>query len=139
MSDAPERPARKKRGQSPTSRSLALLRKLGYTAGVVEKRLPFGRVTVDLFGCIDIAGIRADVVGVLGVQATSGANHASRRTKAIAEPRLRTWLQARNQFEVWSWMRRGARGARKLWEVRREALTLADLPAAEEEDGGRPA
>lgn len=107
---------------------MVLLRKLGWTAGIVEKRLPFGRVTVDLFGCIDIVAVNWEKrSGCLGVQATSGANHAARRAKAIAEPRLRAWLLAGNGFEVWSWAKRGARGAAKKWEVRIEAVTLEDL------------
>ena len=44
---------------SPTSRSLVELRRLGFTAEKVEQRLPRCFVTKDLFGCIDIVGIRA--------------------------------------------------------------------------------
>lgn len=114
---------------SPTQRSLAFCRRRGMTAQVVERWNPYARVRHDLFGCIDIVacvapgfappGIRN---GILGIQACAAASHAARRAKAMAEPRLRQWLDAGGQFEIWSWGKKGARGKRKLWELRREAL-----------------
>lgn len=82
---APVDPApkkRKKKGASPTVRSLALLRSRGYLAEVVEKRLPHCFITKDLFGFIDILAIRRGEV--LGVQTTSGDN-VSHRIEKIAE------------------------------------------------------
>lgn len=110
--------------KKPTShnpRTLERLRQLGYTAEMVEKtiRIPGGRTFKrDLFGCIDVVGIRPGV-GTLGVQCCSAGDHADRRTKAINEPDLITWLAAGNRFEVWSW-KKNARGR---WEVRVEELT----------------
>ena len=125
-------PAVKKKratGQSPTSRTLAELRGLGFEAGVVERRVPNRwDITIDLFGCIDIVAMR-EGSGIVGIQATSGGNHAARRSKSLAEPRLRAWLASGGRFEIWSWSKAGARGARKLWTLRREELTLADVAA----------
>jgi hypothetical protein len=110
---------------SPTARSLELLRREGWTAGVVERRLPRCFITVDLFNAFDIVAIRPDVPGVFAVQATgdNGGNHAARVRKLIAEAAVRTWLAAGNRAEVWSWRKAGNR-----WQCRRQAVTLADLP-----------
>lgn len=119
----------------PTARTLKELRSLGYVAQVVEKWIPQCRKRLDLFGCIDILSVENGLMmpggrrGILAVQATSGANHSARVAKAKAEPLLRTWLETGSTFEVWSWAKRGARGKRKLWTLRREHLTLNDLPS----------
>lgn len=122
----------------PTQRALADLRKLGFTAGVVEKWNPHAHIRQDLFGCIDIVAVFPGF-GVLGVQATSGegGNHAARRAKSIAEPRLRKWLEAGGRFEVWSYRKAGASGERKLWALRRDPVVLDDLPAEPPSDALR--
>ncbi len=53
-----------------------------------------------------------------------------RRVKALAEPRLRQWLDAGGRFEIWSWGKRGGRGERKLWTLRSEALLSSDFRGA---------
>lgn len=129
MSDEPKK-RKRPASTSPTQRSLQRLRKDGYTAGVVEKTIPkvFPPKKLDLFGAIDIVAIAADQLGVLGVQATSASNQASRRTKALALPAIRLWLATGNRFEVWGWRKKGAKGARKLWEVNILKLKLEDFP-----------
>lgn len=109
---------------TPTARTLAECRRRGWIAQVVEKWNPHARIRQDLFGCIDVLAIAPS--GLLGIQACAGASHAARRTKALAEPRLRAWLDAGARFEVWSWAKRGARGKRKTWTLREEAVTFAD-------------
>lgn len=86
---------------SPTERTLAALRKLGFTAQVVERWNPHAKVRQDLFGCIDIVAVNEH--GILGVQACVAASLAARCTKSEAEPRLLTWLQGGGRFEVWAW------------------------------------
>lgn len=115
---------------SPTQRTLALLRRNGYMAEVVEKRLPRGFVTRDLFGCIDVLAVRPGSP-VLGVQATSRTNQSARYHKAVAIAELRTWLEAGCQFEVWGWALAGPRGKRKLWTPSIRAVTLADIGAVD--------
>jgi hypothetical protein len=110
---------------TPTARTLQHLKKLGYTAQVVEqtirgKGMVFKR---DLFGCIDIIALGGGGA-CLGVQACAGSSHAARLTKAKQQDGLLTWLRHGNRFEVWSWAKQGARGERKLWTLRREAVTL---------------
>jgi hypothetical protein len=134
---------------SPTQRTLAELRKLGYTAAITEKWNSFAKIRQDLFGIIDIIAIwsafgAGDIYksgGIMGIQTCAGASHSARVAKALAEPRLKTWLEAGGLFEVWSWAKRGKRGEQKLWTLRRETVTLADLGGDHKlgtESGGAP-
>lgn len=100
---------------SPTERTLRWLRKQGYTADVVERRLPHSFVTKDLFGCLDIVAITAESRGVLGLQVTSAAHLAERVAKVTAEPRARLWHACGNPLWVVGWAKQGAAGKRKLW------------------------
>jgi len=68
---------------SPTARSLAHLKSLGYTAKVVERWNPFAKIRQNLFGG-DLLALKPGEP-VLVIQATSGTNHAARRTKLAAE------------------------------------------------------
>lgn len=117
---------------SPTQRSLEFCRKQGWIAGVVEKWNPHARIRQDLFGCIDLIVIDDLEQGPLAVQATSGTGHAARRKKSVAEPRLKLWLEAPARFEIWSWSKRGPRGKRKVWTLRREPIILAHLEPNED-------
>ena len=108
------------KNMSPTQRSLKELRRLGYTVQVVERWNPFAHIRQDLFGFIDILAIRPGEI--LGVQATSAANHASRVTKSSQHGNFRPWRSAGGLFEVWSWRQGGPRGKRKTWMLRREVI-----------------
>ena len=119
-------PKRKSRAKSPTARTLEELKRLGFTAGVVERFVSFTKKRIDLFGCIDIIAVR-DGCGIIGVQATSGSNHSAHRHKAIAEPQLVEWLNAGGRYEIWSWAKQGGRGKRKVWTLRREEIKLEDV------------
>lgn len=118
---------------TPTSRTLDRLRSEGWIPEVVEQKIhipgPKPRMFKrDLFGCIDVIACHKKLGQTLGVQCTTGDNHAARRTKALAEPRLKTWLLCGNRFEVWSWRKVDGR-----WQVRQEAVSLEqtkDLSAA---------
>jgi hypothetical protein len=93
---------------TPTARTLALLRRCGYVAAVVERWLPLVNLRRDLFGCADVLAVAAHV--------------AHRLAKAKGRPALRTWLSAGGAFEVWGWARRGQR-----WAVRRVAVRGDEL------------
>jgi hypothetical protein len=79
-SSAPS-PAKKKKskGTSPTQRSLAHMRKLGYVCAVVEKYNHHVKRKQDLYGFIDVLCVKDE--DIVGVQSTSGDNVASRVTK----------------------------------------------------------
>ena len=118
---------------SPTQRSLAYARAQGWPVAIVEHWNPHAFIRQDLFGVIDLL-VLDDEPGVLGVQACAGNSHATRRTKItdlLSEPdgshplALRKWLEKHNRLEVWSWSKKGARGKRKKWEIRRERIAPA--------------
>ena len=121
---------------SPTQRTLAELRRLGYLAAVVEHWNPHARIRQDLFGCIDVLAIgpRVELADpyvlvpvrhdgpltiTLAVQATSGSNVAARIEKLTASPALPRLIAAGWRVEVWGW-RKMARSRR--WELRRERV-----------------
>jgi hypothetical protein len=118
---------------SPTSRSLDYCRKNGMLAGVTERWNPHAKVRHDLFGFVDIVVIDDD--GILGVQATSGANAAARVKKILDEPKAERWLRAGARIEVWSWskrkLKRGGKAFR--WELDRRPVTVIDFEKGESE------
>lgn len=60
-----------------------IMKAAGWTVGTTERRLPRGRTTVDLFGCIDLVAVRVGSSGVAGIQATSPSNVSSRCAKIM--------------------------------------------------------
>lgn len=113
---------------SPTQRTLAELRKLGYLAATVEHWNPHARIRQDLFGCIDVLAVGMgeafgwDAAHTLAVQATSGSHVSSRLAKLRGEelaPRVEKLKAAGWRVEVWGW-RKSAKSKR--WELRRERL-----------------
>lgn len=111
---------------TPTARALKSLRELGFIAGVVERYNPHTKKKNDLFGFIDIVSAR-EGVGILFVQATSGSHHAARVTKIRASDEFAKLIASGGRVEVWSYAKRGARGKRKTWTLRREELRLDNL------------
>lgn len=107
---------RAKASKSPTQRSLAYLRELGYTVAVVEHFNPFARIRQDLFGIFDLLAIRRDEV--TGVQVT--ASGVSERIRKITDhentPRIR---EAGIRVLVHGW-RRNSKG---VWTLREEDLS----------------
>lgn len=130
----------KSKGPSPTARAMKFYRELGFLIEKVEQRLPHCFITRDLFNVIDLVAIKPGV-GIVGVQATSGANHASRRTKALAEPLLRKWFESGGRFEVISFAERciAGPGSKKKWTPRRDEVSVdeltSDVNGAAETDG----
>jgi len=99
---------------TPTSRSLAELRKRGYVAEVVEKFNSFTKRRNDLFGIGDILAIREGEV--LLVQATSGSNTSSRVKKIADSEHIGMIRKAGIAVVVWGW-RKGANGRWALREI----------------------
>lgn len=112
---------------SPTQRSLAVLRKAGWTCAVVEHWIPTIKIRRDLFGFADVLAIHPQVPDTLAIQVTSSSNLAARLKKILAEPRAFVWLASpHRRIELWGWAKRGARGKRKTYQVRR-ARIVRDL------------
>lgn len=131
-----------------TQRSLALLKRGGWNAEVVEKWIPWAKrpgeaggedaggrgIRRDFGNFADILAWRADRPGVLAIQTHPAASLAEHRRKMLTTPeiveKVRAWLQAGNTFRLEGWGLRGERGCRKLWEAKTEWITLEMLPAA---------
>ncbi|HUT57217.1 MAG TPA: hypothetical protein VNA25_05015 [Phycisphaerae bacterium] len=116
--------------ESPTSRSLKLLRDQGYHAYVVEKWVPQARKRIDVGGFGDILAWKPNH-GVLLVQTTTSGHLAERRTKIQTQcnEAARTWLQSCQGAEIHlhGWSKKGAAGTRKTWQCRVEVVNLEDL------------
>lgn len=98
---------------SPTQRTLAHLRKLGYPlVQVVERWNPHARVRQDLYGCIDVLAVGDDIVAV---QATSGSNVSKRVAKITESAALPVLRRAGIRVLVHGW--RKVRGRWQLREV----------------------
>lgn len=138
MTDATDAPKPKKKGRfKATAYALKICKKLGWTAGVVERHISFGGkfakdgrpgTKIDLFGCLDVVALTPgetysprivtvgnQVVtsdfGVLGLQVTSElSNAAARRDKTAGEPRARLWLACGNRIEVWAFPKHQRKG-----------------------------
>jgi len=99
---------------SPTARTLAEMRKRGYLVQVVEKWIPAVRRRQDLYGFIDVLAIREGEI--VGVQATSGDNVASRVAKIAEHEHVGAVRRAGIRILVHGW-RRNAAGRWVLREV----------------------
>jgi hypothetical protein len=109
---------------SPTSRSLALLRRCGYLCEVCETWVPRANVRRDLFHVADVIGVHAIRREVLLIQATSLSNLPARVKKVRGQVELPALLRAGLTIECWGWYERGGR-----WKVKRVALTGQNLEA----------
>ena len=96
---------------SPTQRTLALLRKEGWTAEVTEKWIPGATIRRDLFGFIDVLAIRGKEI--IGVQSTSYANTSARVKKIAESEHVGAVREANIQIAVHGW-----RKVRNRWQVR---------------------
>ncbi len=108
---------------SPTQRSLAHFRKIGWIVQVTERWNPFAHIRQDLFGFCDILCIRPGEI--MAVQATSSANVAARIAKIKGEPRAEAWIRAGGTIVVIGWAKRG-KGARKLWTPMIRPMRMRD-------------
>ena len=91
---------------TPTQRSLAALRELGYLVEVVEKWNSFTRTRKDLWGWADLLAIRRGEV--LAVQVTAQAV-ANRVQKVAASETIGRVREAGVRIEVHGW-RKNAKG-----------------------------
>lgn len=106
---------------SPTQRSLAYLRKQGWTVCIVEKWIEQAQKRVDAFGFGDLLACKPTGEIAL-VQTTTAANMAARKAKIYAIPQAAVWSQAGGKVILHGWAKRGPRGKRKLWQVKEEIL-----------------
>lgn len=99
---------------SPTQRTLAKLKADGYLCAVVEKWNPHAKIRQDLFGIIDVLGIKDGET--IGVQATSGSNVSARVQKIADSSHTDALRRAGWRLVVHGW-RKGSNGRYTLREV----------------------
>jgi hypothetical protein len=92
---------------SPMQLSLRELRRTGWTADIVERRVPGRYVTHDFLGLVDIIAVRG--AETIGVQATSSSNVAAHVRKLNGSPHLSVVLGAGWQVVVWGWRKKDGR------------------------------
>src|SRR5262245_20122745 len=107
---------------SPTARTLAYLRQLGYLAAVTERFIAQARKKIDLFGIADILAVHPRERSVLLVQCTTAAHVGDRLRRIQARPELPGLLMAGVSVEVWGWKLISGR-----WRVQRTALDVEGL------------
>ena len=112
--DAPMGKPRRKKGISPTQRTLAELRKRGYLAAVVERWNPHAMCRQDLFGLIDVIGLREGET--IAVQTTTGSNVADRVQKIADSDKVGLIRKAGWRVVIHGW-RKNAEGRWTLREV----------------------
>lgn len=87
--------------QSPTKRSLALLRETCQAVQVVEVWNPFARVRKDLFGWIDILAIRG--TETVAVQTTAWSSISARAKKIAESDTVAAVRKAGWKIEIHGW------------------------------------
>lgn len=115
---------------TPTIRTLQWLKKNGYIACVVEKWIPRIRKRKDAFGFGDILAFSGDLAewSAILIQCTSASNMAARLDKINASAEAQAWLASPHR-KIWliGWGKRGGRGKRKLWRIRRLSVQHGGL------------
>ena len=107
---------------TPTARTLNLLRRSGYQAGVVERWLPKVNLRSDLWHFADVLAAHPIRGEILLVQVTVRGHIAHRLRKAKAVPELAGWLRAGGEFQVHGWYKRLGK-----WDVKIVAVKADDL------------
>lgn len=116
----------------PVQRSIAELKKRGYTCHVVERWNSFAKIRQDFGGFADILAYKPGEVGVLAIQACADSGDVSKHVKKLlGVANLGVWLQSGNKCEIWGWGMRGERGKRKTWTLRAINMTAGQFLATE--------
>ncbi len=123
-------PKKKRKPFNAKKRAMDDLKALGFSAWDVESTIPHTFIKRDCFGFADILAHRPGV-GILLIQATANRNHGSHKRKMFGEsvaPNIAAWLASGGRVEIWSYDQSQAIGASKDHVLRREEITIADLP-----------
>src|SRR5262245_37525671 len=110
---------------TPTARTLALMRRSGYLAAVVETWIPHVNRRRDLFGCFDVLAVHPIRREVALIQVTTADHLAGRLAKVKAVPDLAGILAAGCKVQVHGWKQQGTRWRVKVVELRAEDLQAA--------------
>ena len=110
---------------SPTRRSLEMLRANGWTVDVTERWIAAIKIRKDWMGFGDLLCCRPGQIML--VQTTTASNLMARWHKTVALPGAEAWLQSGGAIELHGWAKRGARGERKLWCCDVRKVSISDL------------
>lgn len=115
--------------RGPTQRSLALLRKRGYTVYITEYWQAYAKIRKDLYGWIDIMAINPETQETLGVQTTTGTNLSARIKKAEGLDAYHEWLKCGNvaEFHGWRKILKKKGGKLKIWAPKIERVDTGGL------------
>ena len=119
----------------PVQRSLAHLRKNGWTVCIIEKWLPprgsmkFG-VRIGAYGFGDLLACRVDPMtgdGMIALVQTTGSPssggwYAQHKAKILGLDEFYKWKDAGGLVLLHGWQKKGPRGKRKVWTLREEQL-----------------
>jgi hypothetical protein len=94
---------RKMKRKSEKQQSKEHMEIWGYTVGDCERKVPYSFISQDLYGFIDLCGLKAGVTGLLAVQATDKSNVSHRVRKIQASEIAKLWLLCGNQIQVHGW------------------------------------
>jgi len=87
--------------KSPLQRSKKLLEDEGFVVAIVERWNPWAKVRQDLFGIIDLLGVKKGIT--LGVQVTTLSHKQGHIDKMEAHTNLKQLLQAGWEVKLHSW------------------------------------
>lgn len=113
----------------PAGRTIKFLRAIGWEVGTVERYNSHIRRSFDLFNFIDLVGMAYPhpPCALVAIQATSGSNHADRRSKIIEDPEISKsairWLKCGGHIWIVSWSKRKNGKKRATWQPRIEIIT----------------
>ncbi len=117
---------KRKKRQSLMPRSLKNLRARFPFVQVVEKKVPYSFISIDLFGFADLIAINSNETYL--IQTTAAAAFSARLHKILASPEARLWVHGESRhILLQAWGKQGARGLRKLWTLREQEITAADF------------
>lgn len=111
------------KGISPTQRSLRYLREQGFLVEKTEHWNQHVRIRQDLFGIADMIALTPTETWF--IQSTTGDNAAARLAKICGNPKASEILTSpHRKIFIHAWRKVGARGKRKLWELREIEVAL---------------
>lgn len=88
---------------TPTALSLNYLRRYGFIAAPVERRIERIQRRADLWRFGDVLAAHPRDKRIIIVQCTSLAHVGDRLAKAKQQPELGPWLRSGGEFQVWGW------------------------------------
>ena len=110
----------------PLQRSILELKKQGYSVGITERFNSFVKIRQDFCGFADAIAFHPERNETLAIQACAdnGGSVSAHLKKLMDIPAVKTWImQPSRRLEIWGFGKRGDRGKRKLWTLRKIEIT----------------